>query len=164
MTDKDIEQRLLAAKLEIVEGRYRDALDMLDRVAASNTQEEAQKLVLVGQSFEGLNDVARAHDAYARARSLAPEFAAPILREGVLRYRRGDLEGARVLLYRYVDAESGNPEAFYFLALCEHDPLRKATFIRKAVILDSPVGTWSSELFRSLGSSDTDAESLRADK
>ena len=150
MTDTDGEQRLLAAKLEIVEGRYRDALDLLDRIAARTAEEEAQKLVLVGQSFEGLNDVANAHDAYSRARSLAPEFAAPILREGVLRYRRGDREGARALLYRYVDLESGNPEAFYFLSLCEQDPVRKGTFVRKVVLLDSPVGTWSSELLRSL--------------
>jgi Flp pilus assembly protein TadD len=150
MTDPDSDPRLLAARLEIAAGRYREALELLDRIPARSPEEEAQKLVLSGLSFEGLNDVARASDAYSRAQSLAPAFPVPILREGVLRYRRGDRDGARALLSRYVGRESGNPEAFYYLSLCEQDPLRLATFVSKVAILDGPTGTWSSELLRAL--------------
>lgn len=146
----DREHRLLAARVEIAEGRYREALDLLDDIAADTAEEEADKLVLSGQGYEGLNDAARAHDAYTRARSLAPGFPAPTLREGVLHYHGGDRERARALLYRYVEAEQGNPEAFYYLALLEEDPPRRADFVRRLAILDSSTATWSSELFRSL--------------
>jgi Flp pilus assembly protein TadD len=151
MADMDDEHRLLAARVAIAEARYREALDLLDRIPARTTEEEAQELVLVGQSFEGLNDVARASQAYTRAQSLAPTLPAPILREGVLRYHRGDTEGARRLLYRYIELESGNPEAYYYLSLCEHDPGRRVPFIGKVAVLDGPTGTWSSALLRSLG-------------
>ena len=150
MADADREQQMLTVKHEIAEGRPRDALRLLDRVPTHTAEEEAQKLVLAGQSLEGMNDVARAWDAYERARALAPAFPAPVLREGVLHYRRGDREGARLLLYRYVALESGNPEAFYYLALCEQDPRRKASFVGKLAILDGPTGTWSSDLLRRL--------------
>ena len=152
MTDMDTEppSPLLAAKLEIAESRYREALYLLDRITAHTAEEEAQKLVLSGQCFEGLNDVARASEAYSQARSIAPTVLVSILRQGVLRYRRGDREGARALLYRYVELESGNPEAYYYLSLCEQDPLHKAAFVTKLLILDGPTATWSRELFRSL--------------
>jgi Flp pilus assembly protein TadD len=150
MADTKNERLMLTIKLKISEGSYKEALQLIERISApSLEEEEAQKLVLAGQSFEGLNDVASAREAYSRAQSLAPAFSAPILREGVLRYRRGDLEGARSLLYRYVERESGNPEAFYYLVLCEPDERRKAAFIRKVAILDGPTGTWSKELLRS---------------
>jgi Flp pilus assembly protein TadD len=150
MTDTDRDYRLLAAKAEIAKGRYREALDLLAGVPAESPEEEAYKLVLSGQSFEGLDDSARAHDAYARARSVAPAFPPPILRQGVLHYRGGDREGARRLLYRYVQLEPGNPEAFYYLALCELDPPRRASFARTLAVLDGSTATWSSELLRSL--------------
>jgi Flp pilus assembly protein TadD len=153
MTDNALQ--LVAAKVELAGSRYRNALGLLERITACSAEEEAQKLVLLGESFEGLNDAARAHDSYAQAQSIAPAFAVPILREGVLRYYRGDLEGARILLYRYVDRESGNPEAYYYLALCERDPLRKAALVRKVAILDGPTGAWSKELLQSLAQWDT---------
>ena len=150
MTDTNGGYRLLTAKVEIAEGRYREALELLDRIDARTADEEADKLVLLGQGFEGLNDAASARDAYSRARSLAPGFPAPVLREAVLLYRRGDRAGARILLYRYLQVESGNPEAFYYLALCEDDPSRRAESVRRLAILDGSAATWSSQLFRSL--------------
>jgi tetratricopeptide (TPR) repeat protein len=144
------EQQFLAVKLDIAEGRPREALRLLDRVPQHTPEEEAQKLVLAGQSLEAMNDVNRAWDAYERALALVPAFPTPFLRKGVLRYRRGDREGARFLLYRYIALESGNPEAFYYLALCEQDPQRNASFVGKLAILDGPTGTWSRDLLRSL--------------
>jgi Flp pilus assembly protein TadD len=149
MTDPELDYRLLAAKVAIAEGRYEEAIDQLDRIAVESQEEEAEKLVLSGQGFEGLNDAARAHDAYTRARALAPEFAAPLLREGVLLYRRGDREGARILLYRYLRAEPGNPEALYYLALCELDRSRRSDAVRSLAVLDGPSAAWSSELLES---------------
>jgi Flp pilus assembly protein TadD len=149
--DTDRDYGLLAAKVQIGKGRYREALDLLARLPTETPEEEAHKLVLSGQGYEGLDDSWRAHHAYARARTLAPSFPAPILRQGVLHYLGGDREGARRLLYRYVQLEPGNPEAFYYLALCEQDPPRRANFVRTLVLLDSPTSTWSSELFRALG-------------
>lgn len=150
MTDIDGEYPLLAAKLEIADGRYRKALDLLDRIKTRTVEEEAEKLILRGEGLEGLNESAQAREAYVRAQSLVPGFAISILREGVLRYHRGDVEGARILLHRYVERESGNPEAFHYLALCEQNPARKATFVRKTVALDGPDGLWSRELRQSL--------------
>ncbi len=146
MTERERDYRLLAVKVAIAEGRYQEGLDQLDQIAVDSQEEEAEKLVLSGQGFEGLNDAARAHDAYTRARELDPEFAAPLLREGVLLYRRGDREGARILLYRYLQAEAGNPEALYYLALCELDRSRRADAVRRLVVLDGPSAAWSREL------------------
>ena len=101
MPERERDYRLLAARVAIAEGRYGEALDQLDQITVDSPEEEAEKLVLSGQGFEGLDDAARAHDAYTRARTLAPEFAAPLLREGVLLYRRGDREGA--LVHRAMD-------------------------------------------------------------
>jgi tetratricopeptide (TPR) repeat protein len=144
------EHRLLAAKLAIAEGRHREALDLLDGVVAYTAREEAEQLVVAGQAFEGLDDVAGAHASYARAQTLDPALQAPLLRRAVLLYRGGDREGARLLLRRYVEIESGNPEAFYYLSLCELDPDRNATFARTVAILDGPGGAWSRELLRFL--------------
>jgi Flp pilus assembly protein TadD len=150
MAGTDNERQLIAAKVELAGGRCPEALILLDRITARTAEEEAHKLVVSGECFEGLNDAARAHDAYSQAQSIAPAFAVPILREGVLRYHRGDLEGARLLLYRYVERESGNPEAFFYLALCERDSPRRAALIREVAILDGPTGAWSSQLLQSL--------------
>ena len=146
MTEPEHDYRLLAAKVAIGEGRYQEALDQLDQIEVDSPEDEAQKLVIAGQSFEGLNDAGRAHEAYARARALAPELAAPLLREGVLLYRRGDREGARILLYRYFQVEPGNPEALYYLALCELDRSRRAEAVRRLAVLDGPSAAWSREL------------------
>jgi tetratricopeptide (TPR) repeat protein len=145
----DIERQLLAAKLDLAAGAYRQALDALDRIAAPTSEAEAHRLVLAGQGHEGLNDAGRASEAYDRAHALAPELHVPILRQGVLHYRRGDPEAARQLLSRYIKLEPGNPEAFYYLALCEPVPARKSALVRRVAILDGPTGTWSRELLRS---------------
>lgn len=150
MKDTDNDRRLLAARVEIGEGRYDEALDLLEGLAVETPEEEARKLVLSGQGFEGLNDAARAHDAYTRARELTPDFAAPLLREGVLLFHRGDWEGARVLLNRYVQVEPGNPEALYYLARCEQDPARRGDVVRTLAVLDGPSASWSSDLLQSL--------------
>ncbi len=149
MTHAGDEYLLLAARAEIAAGRHSEALDLLEEVATSSPDEEAQKLLLSGLIFEGFNDAGRASEAYSRARELVPAFAAPILREGVLLYHRGDTEGARRFLHRYLQAEKGNPEALYYLALCEADPARRATFARRLAVLDG-TGTWSRDLSRSL--------------
>jgi Flp pilus assembly protein TadD len=149
MTNAGDEYRLLAVKVALAEGRHSEALELLDDIPAQSSEEEAHKLVLSGQAFDGLNDAARARDAYQTAQSLAPELPAPILREGVLRYHRGDRAGARLLLYRYVEVESGNPEAFYYLALCEDALERQADVVRKLALLDGPTAPWSRELLRS---------------
>lgn len=146
MSEPEYGYRLLAARAAIAEGSYQAVLDQLDQIAVDSPEEEAEKLVLSGQCFEGLNDVARAHDAYTRARELSPAFAAPLLREGVLLYRRGDREAARILLYRYVQAEPGNPEALYYLVLCELDRSRRADAVRRLAVLDGPSAPWSREL------------------
>jgi tetratricopeptide (TPR) repeat protein len=151
MTPGDDEGRLLTVKVAVADGRYREALDMLEDIPAPSPEEEAHKLVLAGQAFEGLNDAARARDAYQAAQSRAPGFPAPLLREGVLRYHRGDRAGACILLYRYVDVEPGNPEAFYYLALCENAAQRRADLLRKLAILDGPTAPWARGL---LGSGD----------
>ncbi len=149
MTAAGDEYRLLAIKVALAEGRHRLVLELLDDVPARSSEEEAHKLVLSGQAFEGLNDAARAREEYQRARSLAPGLPASILREGVLSYHRGDRAGARLLLQRYVDVEPGNPEAFYYLALCEDAPERQADVVRKLALLDGPTAPWSRELLRS---------------
>jgi tetratricopeptide (TPR) repeat protein len=149
MTDAGDEYGLLAVKVALAEGRHSEALELLDDISAQSAEAQAHKLVLSGQAFEGLNDAARARDAYQRAQSLAPELPASILREGVLRYHRGDRTGARLLLRRYVDVEPGNPEAFYYLALCEDAPERQADVVRKLALLDGPAAPWSRELLRS---------------
>jgi tetratricopeptide (TPR) repeat protein len=149
MTDAGDEYRLLAVKVALAEGRHSEALELLDDIPAESSEEEAHKLVLAGQAFEGLNDAARARDAYQRAQSLAPGLPTSILREGVLRYHRGDRAGARLLLHRYVDVEPGNPEAFYYLALCEDAPERQADVVRKLAVLDGRTAPWSRELLRS---------------
>jgi tetratricopeptide (TPR) repeat protein len=145
----DTARQLLAAKLDLAAGAYRQALDALDRIVALTAEEEAYCLVLAGQGHEGLNDAGRAGEAYDRAHALAPELHVPILRKGVLHYRQGDPEAARRLLSRYIQLEPGNPEAFFHLALCEPDPRRKSAFARQVAILDNPAGTWSRELLRS---------------
>lgn len=149
MTHSGDEYLLLTARAEIAAGRHREALGLLEDVATPTPDEEAQKLLLSGLAFEGLNDAGHASEAYVRARELVPAFAAPILREGVLLYHRGDTEGARRLLHRYLQAEEGNPEALYYLALCEIDPAQRASFARKLSVLDG-TGTWSRDLTRSL--------------
>ena len=150
MTDSDDDDyRLLAVRTEIAEGRHREALDLLTEMTTRTAEEEAQQLVLSGQAFEGLDDAERARAAYSRARELAPALAEPILREAVLLYQRGDTQGARRLLRRYLQAEKGNPEAFYYLALCESDPAERASSARRLAILDGK-GTWSRDLSRSL--------------
>ena len=145
----DTERQLLAAKLDLAAGAYRQALEALDRMAVLTSEEEAHRLVLAGQGYEGLNDAGRASEAYDRAHALAPELHVPILRKGVLHYRRGDPEAARRLLSRYIQLEPGNPEAFFYLALCEPDPSRRSAFASRVAILDGPAGTWSRELLRS---------------
>lgn len=145
----DLERQLLAARVDLAAGAYRRALDALNRIATRTPEDEAHRLVLAGQGHEGLNDAVRASEAYDRAHALAPELHLPILRQGVLRYRRGDPEAARRLLSRYIQLESGNPEAFFYLALCELDQTRKSAFARRLAILDGPAGTWSRDLLRS---------------
>jgi tetratricopeptide (TPR) repeat protein len=146
MTPEADEYGLLAVRVAVAEGRYSEALELLDDIPAEGSEEQAQKLILSGQAFEGLNDAARARDAYQRAQALAPDLPTSILREGVLRYRRGDRAGARLLLRRYVDIEPGNPEAFYYLALCEDAPERRTAVARKLALLDGPTAPWSREL------------------
>src|SRR5262245_20072211 len=154
MVPADLGQQLLAVKLRIAAGTYREALDLLTEIVVSGPAEEAHKLVLVGLSFEGLNDVARASEAYDRAASLAPGFHTPVLRQAVLHYHRGDVEAARRLLLRYVQLESGNPEAFFYIALCELDPPRRSAWLTKVAVLDGPSGSWSDELLRSVTDGD----------
>ena len=144
------ERQLLAARLDLAAGAYRQALDALNRIAAPTSEQEAHRLILAGQCHEGLNDAGRAAEAYDRAHALDPRLHVAVLRQGVLRYRRGDLDAARRLLSRYVQLEPGNPEAFCYLALCEPDPPRRSAFARRVAILDGPAGTWSRELLRSL--------------
>jgi tetratricopeptide (TPR) repeat protein len=150
MSQANAEHQLLAAKVKLAEGSHRDVLELLDAIIAESAEEEAHKLLLAGQSFEGLNDVPRAIEAYTRAQSLAPELAVPLLRRGALSYHAGDREAARRLLLRYVELEPGNPEAYYYLALCEPIPLRRSAFVSTVAILDGPAAAWSSELLRHL--------------
>jgi Flp pilus assembly protein TadD len=145
------EHPLLDVKCAIAEARYRDALALLERVPADTADERAEVLVLEGESHEGLDDAAAASDAYARAEALAPAFPAPILRQGVLHYRRGDPERARRLLQRYVALETGNPEAYFYLARCEREAARKAVLVRRLVTLDGPSGSWSRALLGARG-------------
>ena len=49
----ELDYRLLAARVAIAEGRYEEAIDHLDRIAVDSREEEAEKLVLSGQGFEG---------------------------------------------------------------------------------------------------------------
>jgi tetratricopeptide (TPR) repeat protein len=140
------EPALLPVKLAIVARRYRDAIDLLDQMPAGEPEDEARKLVLMGQCFEGLDDVPLAMDAYTQAQALAPTFPPPLLREAVLRYRLGDREAAQRLLHRYLRAEPGNPETLYYLYLCELDPHHRAEYANQLTVLDSPSGTWSSQL------------------
>ena len=150
MPPADLERQFLAVRLDLAAGACRQALDTLDRLPTLSGEDEAYRLLLAGQAHEGLEDAARAGEAYDRAHALAPGLHLPILRQGVLHYRRGDPEAARRLLSRYMELEPGNPEAFCYLALCEPDPSRRSAFARRLAILDGPDGTWSRELLRSL--------------
>jgi tetratricopeptide (TPR) repeat protein len=138
----------LAAKVHISQHKYRESLGELGHIATKTPEEEALKLVLLGESYEGLVDSARAFAAYEKAESLAPEISVAILCEGVLDYKQGDLLRARDLLSRYVRLEGGNAEAFYYLFLCEYDADRKALLARKVILLDASGGVWSTRLFR----------------
>jgi hypothetical protein len=78
----------------------------------------------------------------AAIRTIAPHFE---LCELVLKPFRTQCAGS----HEAWKLEPGNPEAFYYLALCEPDPSRKSEFARRVAILDGPAGTWSRELLRS---------------
>lgn len=142
--------RFLEAKLRISERKYREALQQLDRIAASTPEEESLKLILLGQCYEGLPAIARALTAYRQAEKVAPPGSAAVLRQGILQYKLGDRQSAMTLLRRYIDMEPGNPEAFYylFLLLRDDDPHERARFARKVVLLDGPNGFWSAQLHR----------------
>lgn len=142
-------KELLAARVEIVHGRYREALALLDAFSPSSPLNQAARLILKGESFEGLHDAPHAYSAYREAQLLAPELAAGLLREGVLSYKTGDRAKAKRLLYRYVDMEGGNPEAFYYLSLCEDRVEEQSAFQRQMIVLEGPSDSWSELLARS---------------
>ena len=127
---------------------YRESVGELGSIATKTPEEEALKLVLLGESYEGLVDSARAFAAYAKAESAAPQISVAILREGVLHYKMGDPLRARDLLSRYVQREGGNAEAFYYLFLCEYDADTKASLARTVILLDAPSGAWLTRLLR----------------
>jgi tetratricopeptide (TPR) repeat protein len=139
----------LAARMKIARCKYRDALEDLNRITTNTPDDEALKLILLGQCYEGLPDITRAFAAYEKAEAVAPPGAAAILRKGILHRKRGDLDKARELLARYVQLEPGNPEACYHLFLCEqHDAKKKAALAKQLVELDGPDGNWSAELLK----------------
>lgn len=142
-------KELLAARVEIARGHYREALAILDALAASSPLNQAATLILKGESYEGLHDAPKAYSAYREAQVLAPDLAAAVLREGVLSYKMGDRVKAKMLLQRYVKRESGNAEAFYYLSLCEDRTEQQTAFQRQVVMLDGPHGNWSELLAHS---------------
>jgi predicted Zn-dependent protease len=139
----------MAAKVKISQEGYRDALRELEGTITSKPEEEAIKLLLLGQANEGLNNTAQALAAYRKARSIAPNLSVAVLREGVLKYKLGNLEEAKQLLSQYTKLESGNPEAFYYLFLlahCQGDTDKKAMFTERVIALDAPNGYWSNKI------------------
>jgi tetratricopeptide (TPR) repeat protein len=140
--------RFLAAKVKISQGKYRESLTELDGISVSTQEEESVKLILMGQSYEGLDDRASAFAAYKKAASADPLGSAAILREGVLHYKMGDPKLANILLSRYVRVNTGNPEAFYYLFLCEVIEKERLESAKKVIVLDGPDGFWSTKLLK----------------
>jgi len=144
----------LEAKLKISQGKYRESLREAEAITAKTPEEESLKLILMGQSYEGLLDSAHAFAAYDKAQAVTPLCSAAILRRGVLQYKMGDLVEAERQLSRYVRLEPGNPEVFYYLFLLSlaQDDARdtRAKLARKVSLLDGPNGFWSTELLKTV--------------
>ena len=141
--------QFLSVKAKISHRKYRESLVEIERITASTPEEESLKLIMLGQAYEGLRDIAQAYVAYEKAQSLVPAGSVATLREGVLYYKSGDLKKAELLLRRYIVLEPGNPEASYYLFLLAGTPNEKAMFARRVVALDAENGFWSNELLRS---------------
>lgn len=139
--------KFLVARVRLADGRYREALAELDGITANTPEEDAIKLLLLGQSYEGLDDSRSAIAAFRKALSLGPAGSSGLLREAAYHYKWGDLVRARGLLYRYTEMEGGNPEAYYYLFLSEDNAMRKAAAARKLIALDGS-GYWSTQLFK----------------
>lgn len=148
--DSIMDREFLRAKIQSIHGNFKESLARLDDLTVNTLEEEAIKLTLAGQNHEKLNNILQAYASYQKAQSIAPELPAPVLREGVLSYKSGDIEKARMILYRYINMEGGNPEAYYYLYRIEPDQERKSGFLKRVVILDGPDGLWSIKAYKLL--------------
>jgi tetratricopeptide (TPR) repeat protein len=142
-------RQFVVARVKISQGKYREALREVEAINAKTSEEESVKLILLGQSYEGLYDMARAFPAYKKARPLTP---LGLLREGVCHYKMGDPLLARSLLRAYCKVEPGNAEAYYYLFLCGGRlEAEKAIYAGRVIALDGPNGYWSTQLLKAIG-------------
>ncbi len=143
--------QFVEAKVKISQGKYHEAVAEIDSIRTDAPEEQSLKLVLLGESYEGLVDSARAFAAYKKAQRVAPPGSVAMLREAVLDFTQGDLVAAEQLLRRYIRLEPGNPEAYYYLFLCvDDDSNEQAVSARMVAALDGPTGAWSTELLKTV--------------
>ena len=142
--------QLLAAKAKILQGKYQESIRELETLRGSTLEEQATKLILIGQCYEALPDISRAFAAYRQAQSTAPGVHSAILREGVLCLKNEDLEMGQRLLKKYIQLEAGNPEAFYYLWLYETNREKRGIYLRRVLILDEPGGSWAKRILKDL--------------
>jgi Flp pilus assembly protein TadD len=136
-------ERLLLAKEWIVAQKFGPALTLLNAQPFTESPLEALRHVLRGECFEGLRDVANADAAYHAALATVPNDAAALLRLGVMRYLGGDTTAALDFVRRATRAETGNPEAYYYLYLLAPLPSETAAALQSLLAADGPNGSWS---------------------
>ena len=108
-------------------GRYAEALEDLDRVAALDA-DRAEAWVFRAAALRHLNRMDQAATAAARALELTPDNAEALLERGIIRQMRGDTAGARADWQRAVALAPDSPAADLAeqnLALNEAGPQRR---------------------------------------
>ncbi|TCZ59859.1 tetratricopeptide repeat protein [Roseicella aquatilis] len=108
-------------------GRYREALEDLDRVLQAD-QNLADAWVLRAAALRHLDRIAPAIAAVERALALAPDHAEALLERGIIRQMRGDTAGARADWEQAIRVAPDSPAADLAqqnLALNEAGPSRR---------------------------------------
>jgi tetratricopeptide (TPR) repeat protein len=145
----DFPNVLIEAAHSLRREEYSEALARLEKAAVVSKEDEAIRLILMGECYEELDTLPRVIWAYRKAHSVAPSVAVSSLRLGVVEYKSGDLERAKEYLEQYVTFEPGNAEAYYYLYLCyfaEDNPVQLARCLKQLIVLDAPKGIWLEKL------------------
>ncbi|WP_165356413.1 sulfotransferase [Sphingosinicella sp. BN140058] len=100
------------------EGRWEEALALLDRVVAAEPRHSAAWLER-GYTLEALRSEAAAIDSYSRALALDPNLAPAYGKLADIAARKGDRQGARMQAERALAIDAGEPAATFALAVMD---------------------------------------------
>lgn len=131
--------RLLLAKINIEEGEYPAAVDLLSRLESENPK-SAEVLYLLGVAQENRGLFQDALVSYRRAQELDPSDLAPIIAATEVLAAQGDLKQAQAYVESYISLAGNNARMYELagrLAMMLNDPGKAAGYYQQACDLNS---------------------------